>query len=48
MKTVHYDSSDDIPLKHDCDVIVVGSGPGGLGAAVRRVIWTASRCAGNW
>lgn len=34
MSTMHYSFSADIPLAYQADVIVVGGGPGGLGAAV--------------
>ena len=34
MKTVRYEISRDVPLLHEADVIVLGGGPGGLGAAV--------------
>ncbi len=34
MTTVRYERRDDLPLTHEADVIVVGGGPGGLGAAV--------------
>ena len=34
MNTIRYDIHRDIPLRHTADVIVVGGGPGGLGAAV--------------
>ena len=32
--TLRYEFSQDIPLLHEADVIVVGGGPGGIGAAV--------------
>ncbi|MBN2712725.1 MAG: FAD-dependent oxidoreductase [Planctomycetes bacterium] len=34
MATIKYNVSKDIPLTHTADVIVIGGGPGGLGAAV--------------
>ena len=34
METMHYEIARDLPLLHRADVIVVGGGPGGLGAAV--------------
>ncbi len=34
MKTISYETKKSIPLLHEADVIVVGGGPGGLGAAV--------------
>jgi hypothetical protein len=32
--TLHYNLSRDLPILADCDVLVAGGGPGGLGAAV--------------
>ena len=34
MTTVRYERKEELPLTHEADVIVVGGGPGGLGAAV--------------
>ena len=34
MATVRYETAQDLPLGHEADVIVVGGGPGGIGAAV--------------
>ena len=34
MDSVSYELARDLPLRHEADVIVVGGGPGGLGAAV--------------
>lgn len=34
MQTVKYEISRDLPVAHEADVIVVGGGPGGIGAAV--------------
>lgn len=34
MSTVAYEVKQDIPVTHEADVVVIGGGPGGLGAAV--------------
>jgi len=34
LQTVLYESPQDVPVLHEADVIVVGGGPGGIGAAV--------------
>ena len=34
MKTVSYELKRDLPVTHEMDVVVIGGGPGGLGAAV--------------
>jgi hypothetical protein len=39
MQTIRYQPASEIPVCHEADVIVVGAGPGGLGAAVM-----AARC----
>jgi hypothetical protein len=34
MNTLHYEFSKDIPITKEADVVVIGGGPGGIGAAV--------------
>jgi len=34
MKTVNYSLDKNLEVRHECDIIIAGGGPGGLGVAV--------------